>query len=231
MLIGKCNQRFQLSESLKAPQSSLRCTRNRLRPASRDIGSCKWQAAPATAVLYLPSTATSASRYTEEPETHTERLREPYHNDSRHNVYASVSISASLDSALDSADAVYSVPLQHRKQRWRQRHHQLTLKTTPTHLQLPDSELVAKFCPVVAAAILLPAVLMLVVPQHMLQLVAVTSSTSLATPTAAAEAVSSSFVQLVGLTWAFNAMLSLVVKVRPYRRDGAQQSTLASTAR
>jgi hypothetical protein len=117
-----------------------------------------------------------------------------------------------------------------RKQRWRQRHQQqLTRSSTAAHLHLPDSELVAKYCPLLAAAILLPAVLLLVAPQQMLQLVAVTSSSvPTSAPTAAAEAVASCFVQLVGLTWAFNAMLSLTVKVRTQPQE--QQQLRSCTA-
>jgi hypothetical protein len=108
---------------------------------------------------------------------------------------------------------VYSVPLHQRKQRWKQRRQQLTHSSSIHPVRLPDSDLVAKYCPLLAAAILLPAVLLLVAPQQLLQLAAVTSSVGSGAPTAAAEAVSSCFVQLVGLTWAFNAMLSLVVQV------------------
>jgi hypothetical protein len=128
------------------------------------------------------------------------------------------SVSESLDSALDSADAVYSVPLHPRKQRWKQRRQQLIRSSSSSSssiqpVRLPDSALVAKYCTLLAAAILLPAVLLLVAPPQMLQLVAVTSNVGSGAPTAAAEAVSSCFVQLMGLMWAFNTLLSLVVQV------------------
>jgi hypothetical protein len=109
---------------------------------------------------------------------------------------------------------VYRVPLLRRKQHWKQQRQMFSHNSSSRPPRLPESELVAKYCPLLAAGILLPAVLLLVAPQQMLQLAAVTSSVGTCAPTAAAEAVSSCFVQLLGLTWAFNALLSLVVQVR-----------------
>lgn len=217
MLLTRHYPRVELSERLTTSHPSLRCTLHRPRHSNRDTGSCKWHAAPATAVLYLPSTAASASHSGTEQETYTEQLPASSDDDNRKRLRASVSVSDSVESALDSADAMYSVPLHQHKQQRQQRQRQLLRRSSPAHLQLPDSESVAKLCPLLAAAILLPAILLLVVPQQMLQLVAVTGSGPvLEAPTAAAEAVSSCFAQLVGLTWAFNAMLSLVVQVRLY---------------